>query len=535
MVKELHDRYLTGVTWSIRQRWLAWAVVSAGAALRIRLFLLNYSISLDEAAIARNLVDRRWWQLLGPIDYAQVAPPGFLLLEKAAVAAVGSGELVLRAAPLAAALIALLIARCLVMRVFPAVTGLCALALIAFCPPIVEYAAIAKQYAFDVATSLAIVWLTAMALDPETTPRRRWLIVAAMATFPLFSFTAIFVLPAAAIAMWSARRHVSGAPIVIPVTVIGIAAAGAVIGRLSVSAADREYLNWFWMDGFLPLTPRTTREWLWLWRQVAGVFGQTAHYRGATLWLAFSFGGAWWLWRRGRRELAIACGVPLLMTLAASAARMYPFGPGRVHLFLMPLLLLLVACGSEAIARLMPKIRAEWIAAAVVVITTITGRPWSIPPLMADVRTFAGQVAERRAPGDRVYIYYWNAQPFLYYAPRYGLTSSEYRVGHCSMGSGRAYLDELETFVGTPRLWVAMPHSSNVERDTLLAYLDANGRRIDTMGEFGYLYDLSPSPGRPRLTAAAFPLPPELAAAEPFHLTCYGVFVPLSDHDPVSR
>lgn len=525
MVKELHDRYLTGVTWSARDHLLAWAVVCAGAALRVRFYLLNHSISLDEAAVARNLVDRRWWQLLGPIDYAQVAPPGFLLLEKAVVSVFGSGEFALRAAPLIVATVTLLIAHRLVARIFGPSIGLCALALIALCPPFVEYAAIAKQYAFDIAASLAILWLTTIALDADSSPLRRKVAVGVIAVIPLFSFTSVFIIPAAAIAMWAERRRLP-AGATFPSVLLVATATGVLVGRLSVSAGDREYLNWFWTDGFWPIPPHTARDWSWLWRQLAGVFGQTAHYRGATLWLVVSFAGIWWLRRRNRTDLAIACGLPLVLALIASAARLYPFGPGRVHLFLLPLLLVLVATGAEAVSRPAPRLTG-WIAAAIVAITTLTAKPWSIDPQTSDVRAFEMEIANRRTADDLVYVYYWNAQAFLYYAPKFGLTESDYRVGRCSMGSGRAYLQELEELIGARRVWIAMPHSSNVERDTLLAFLDANGRRVETVNDFGYLYDLSPQAGRAVARAATFPLPPELSAPEPFHLTCYGVFVPV--------
>ena len=64
------------------------------------MYLSNNSLWLDEAALARNVIDRAPLELLGPLDYAQVAPPGFLLTEKFVVLLLGHSEWALRLFPL---------------------------------------------------------------------------------------------------------------------------------------------------------------------------------------------------------------------------------------------------------------------------------------------------------------------------------------------------------------------------------------------------------------------------------------------------
>src|SRR5438034_8969678 len=67
-----------------------------GIALRLDTFLGKVSLSTDEAAFARNIIDRPWTTLLGPLDFAQIAPPGFVLVETAMVSMFGPGEYALR-------------------------------------------------------------------------------------------------------------------------------------------------------------------------------------------------------------------------------------------------------------------------------------------------------------------------------------------------------------------------------------------------------------------------------------------------------
>src|SRR4051794_34950265 len=66
--------------------------IIAGIGLRLWQYLAHASLWLDEAALARNIIDRSSLGLITPLDYGQTAPPAFLLVEKAAVAVLGNNE-----------------------------------------------------------------------------------------------------------------------------------------------------------------------------------------------------------------------------------------------------------------------------------------------------------------------------------------------------------------------------------------------------------------------------------------------------------
>src|SRR5262245_18431479 len=77
--------------------WLAPAILCAlGAALRLWQYGAGASLWADEANLALNIVERPLNRLLGPLDYRQVAPPLWQLLQKAAVTLFGDGEYALR-------------------------------------------------------------------------------------------------------------------------------------------------------------------------------------------------------------------------------------------------------------------------------------------------------------------------------------------------------------------------------------------------------------------------------------------------------
>lgn len=61
---------------------LAIMTVLAGIYMRVKTYLFNRSLWLDEASLALNIVTRGFWNLLNPLDHNQGAPVGFLLATK---------------------------------------------------------------------------------------------------------------------------------------------------------------------------------------------------------------------------------------------------------------------------------------------------------------------------------------------------------------------------------------------------------------------------------------------------------------------
>ena len=72
-----------------------------GAVLRLMQYLADPALSLDELAVARNVLERNVWDLLvHPLAYDQTAPKGFLLATKLATSIFGASDYALRLFPL---------------------------------------------------------------------------------------------------------------------------------------------------------------------------------------------------------------------------------------------------------------------------------------------------------------------------------------------------------------------------------------------------------------------------------------------------
>jgi len=139
--------------------------MTLGAARRVGRYLADWSLWVDEAMLAFNIVRLPPGALFDqPLTYfRQAGPVGFLLLEKLAVAAVGPSTFGLRLVPLVCALASLPLMWLVARRCLPAVAALAALAALGFFAVLeapIYWGANAKQYAGDLMVTLLLVWLT---------------------------------------------------------------------------------------------------------------------------------------------------------------------------------------------------------------------------------------------------------------------------------------------------------------------------------------------------------------------------------------
>jgi uncharacterized membrane protein len=177
--------------------WIAlvWIALALGVLCRIMHYLNNRSLWLDEAMLARNILDRSPLGLLRPLDYNQAAPVLFLLLLDAATVLSGPSELALRLVPLLASLASLFLFF-LVGRIFLDKRFLVMMMFIfSFSYPLVYHSQEAKQYSMDVAVALMLlyVFMNVTASD-QTTKAHIALLGISGAVSIWLSHPAVFVL-----------------------------------------------------------------------------------------------------------------------------------------------------------------------------------------------------------------------------------------------------------------------------------------------------------------------------------------------------
>ena len=511
MTKEQRDRAL-------------WVLVVVGIALRTWQFLGGASLWLDEIAVARNVAERGYTDLLRPLDYGQVAPPGFLFIERF-FWSIFHTDWSLRLLPCAGSIASLFLMRALARRVLSEVGAVLATGLFSLAMPQILYAGLVKQYSTDVTGALILTLLAVEVAGAgrESAARYR---VAGVAGFLAVWISNTATLVAAGLGAVLALLVLCGViaerrkviTLVLGPWAVG-ALAAVIVARHGVSSETMAYMKEFWGGAFAPFPPRSFGDLRWGWRALTGLLGtpwgvSTAVASGYAL---LAIAGFVVLWRTRRHEMLLLA-APLLVALAASALRQYPL-EGRLALFLTPALLIAIAAATAAMTDwLGARNRALGAAVALVVAAPTAvqlARQHPVYRLQETETMFAWLVAHRR-PGDAVYVMYRISPNVAWYGPRYGLTPPDVAMGGCWIGEPRRYLAEMDAFRGRPRVWMVIAAPYFAEANLLTRYGNQIGVRTDSLlmpvtvqGYYRpglWLYDFSDSTRLRSASADQFPL-----------------------------
>jgi hypothetical protein len=329
-----------------------------GVVLRVRHWYGAGSLNSDELWIALNLRRRSFAGLVGPLDYDQLAPLGWLWLEKLLLG-LGEGDRLLRLPSLVAGCAVLALTAVLARRLLSAPLAVAATALLAGAPQLIYQSAQVKQYSLEAAACVLLLVLALRAAPaPDTGDSRRavpafWLAggvavwFATTAAFATVSAGAALVLFAVWDRRWLLiRRHALAA---LP--------AMASVGVAYLVAPRPAGWLYRWWERTYPgslapeeLSPGAVLSWS---GDLADRFAASALHvesrsaRFAVLSLIVV--GAVALAVRAPRRATLVC-APLLTAYLLALLRLYPMAT-RVALWLVPAALVLLCAAVDGVAR----------------------------------------------------------------------------------------------------------------------------------------------------------------------------------------
>ncbi len=488
-------------------RTIPWLIIGIGAVLRIAQFIYNRSLTEGEAALALNIVQRSYSQLLKPLDYAQAAPVGFLLLQKFMSTLLGLSELALRFLPLIAGIGALFLFYQVAKKTISKQSLTIALVLFAVGDHLIYFASEVKQYSSDVFIALLIISLAILVFDKKFEIKYTILFGFVSGLCLWFSHPALFVFCASLIVMYFyALRKLQWSTLcgLLIATMLGLASFLTNYLVTLSSLSRHEQLLTAWQSSFMPLPPTSLPDIKWF----AYVFLRTFKFPiGLSIYelllgvLAFLWGCAM-MFRYKKRNILLLI-LPIFLALIASGLHRYPF-EGRLLLFLTPFMILVIAQGISDIRN---KIRhqSNFLGIALVVILFIhpvllAGYHLIRPRAPEELRTVLKYVDENWHDGDIIYVYYASLNAFRYYHDRYGFPV-EYIEGIESRTEWTNYYQDLQRLKGNKRVWLVFSHIAThcgVDEEKLfVSFLDLLGTQIDAVGASGasaYLYNMTPSP-----------------------------------------
>lgn len=453
---------------------LLWTIALVGVGLRVRAFLANRALWLDEAYLARSFLDRDLVALIAtPLENTQSAPPGFLVLVHTSVEFLGFQEWSLRLPVLLASLATVVLAVLLARRAFTTrLAAVTFVTLVSLSPFLIYYSQEFKQYAFD---ALAAVVVLLVRSSPAR--RRRQLRTGlALAVIALVSLPgAVLVTLLVALDVIRVERlqdlwkHVP---------VAALTALGVLIHLVYTVRAgtDRAVMVAFWQGHSFPPDGGLFAQLQWhfdkalelMWVGLAhGSVGGTRVGVGVT-WLVLLFGLVAANSLRRRTPAVEFALIAILGFVLLAQMDVYPLGT-RLTLYMVPLFALLFAQGLESLWADGPAPRSVLrVVLAVVVLlpASVSFERLREPSDQNDIRLAVRTLNERLVPGDVVVANAFTRTAFNVYADA-GLIDPRFSVRWTSdlRGSEATVREILDDVMGSEgagvlprRVWVVASH-----------------------------------------------------------------------------
>jgi hypothetical protein len=488
-------------------RVMAGVIIGFGILLRVILYLHNRSLWLDEALLALNILEKPFSQLLGPLDYQQMAPVGFLFIEKFLVLTFGDSEYVLRLFPLLAGILSLLIFYGVARHILTLRGLTIALGLFAVSEPLLRYSTELKQYSSDVAMALGIYWLGLRCLENES----RFIlsiflfsIVGAILIW--FSHPAIFSLAGAGITLTlyclKDRKGQHFAWLVLPAVFWFGSFAVNYFFIINLDSPQNANMvkAWSGSDAFMPMSQFSVEGLMWYPMKFFAMFrnpGGLSFYGLA----AFCFLVGWTSIFSEKRYAWYMLTFSFLFTILASGVHKYPF-QGRLILFLVPAMFIFIGHGVDrviAMTQFSHRIVGVSLCALLVLLPAQKALFTLLFPERLDieeVRPVMTYLRQNKQKDDRLYLYHSSEAAFQYYAKRIGL-DAEYKRGVSSKLNWDNYVKDLRDLQGKGRVWILFSHvhkTYGVDEEKFFVHiLNGMGKQLESFMRTGasvYLYDL---------------------------------------------
>ena len=476
-------------------------IIILGIVFRLVQYIYNRSLWSDEAAIALIIRERNFSQLFEPLNYNQAAPIGFLVLVKTATTLFGINGLALRLTPFLCGIASLPLFYFVARRLVRPSAATIALGLFAIADSLIYYSSELKQYSGD-ATVALLLYLTIYLPLAKPGPIAPLKMVGAGisgAVLIWFSHPSIFILAGIGTALlvrnarsrdWRTTAWLFG-PFALWLVSFGI------FYVVSLQAAtSNEGLLGFHEVFFMPLPPFTPANLTWLATNFFFIFSNPGSLGLAGVGVVcFLVGGFVYYKRQPLNFWALIA--PILFALVASGFHKYSFD-GRLLLFLLPALYLLVAEGTTEIREVSRKPAPVIGLVLIVLLFALPGasalEAVGAPRTKEETRPVLAYYQANRQPGDLLYVYYGAEAAFRYYQGEMSLGQDCCVVGVYAREDWSQYTFDLAKLKGKNRVWVMISHMANNEETFFKYYLDANGKQLDkieTPGAILYLYDLS--------------------------------------------
>lgn len=541
----------------MRAIWWFASLMAGGAILRVWRYAQDWSFWSDEAALATNVVRLNYVEFLNqPLPhFEQAAPVGFLWIAKMVSQVVGTSDAALRLPVLLAGLLSLPVFYVLARRALSQRGAIAALALFSCSEAAVYFSMDFKQYGFDLALGLLMVYLFVRCHEKSVSGTWMAILIVTGMTSVWFSHPVAFVtaglggvMIVRSFALASGKfgevvqslgvhHSVPGDGTLIRwVVVCGLIGISFVLmyGAVAHSISESDYYQRLWSNAYLVFPTsmgdiiNNSKAILRLFADLYGTYNVPeipvlGHYMTGLTFALFVLGAISTYYTR--RLWFFFLMAPIAVTAIVSFAKLYPFA-GRLVLFLHPFLWIFIAKGVEfcwqglqdpratvAVDRQeSPGSERSGLAGSVlfaILIVTAVSKVVVFHSLKApgrqEVETTLIYVLENAEPNDLVIFYPRMSRPAIYYVQHTKqFDFNQFDVYDKSLDEWPSFENLFDAIEARSRVWFLISHPSGdemtIKNETLLAHLKRKGRvvreggvpvMIDAVGARAYLFDFT--------------------------------------------
>jgi hypothetical protein len=496
-------------------------VFVVGIALRCVHFFGRSSMWFDELTSALNIRDRSFFQLATQsLDHNQVAPVGFLLLEKLATVIFGVNDHAYRFFPFVFSICSLLLFLNISKFFLKGIPLLCSFILFACSVSTWFYGGEAKQYSGDIAAALFLVWAGLKISENKLSRSIIWFIALTGIVLILSSLPALviapFVLSIVFIKVLRKQTNLSVKNFFLIAACWALACVlNVVYAKLVIAQTVQDAMSDYWSRGFAPAT-NFAGYIVWMYESISRELSFFL-----TAWMQYSIPsitilskiilllcvpGIIFLVKKYSYGILILFS-PVIIALLLASFKILPF-ESRVAVYATWPFIISGIAGMCALQQWMPLFFKPFVTAALALIValpvfffTVT-MPSERPPMQGQpAQPVLHELKKQLQQGDILFVYFKARHALHFYGPKEGI--STYRTGG-NYNTIEQHLRQLDSLKGNKRVWFFFSQWTEKQPfpDSIKAYLGTViGKEIgkipdpygggEDLEAAAHLYDLS--------------------------------------------
>ena len=447
--------------------------IGLGIYLSLEQFIFNRNLWLDEIALAINIRDRSFLELLQPLSDNQAAPIAFLYLEKLMITLFGSYDYILRIFPLVSFIFSIPLVYLLTVRLLKnRIPALLASAIFSTSYMLIRYSDEVKQYSSDLLFTLIIFYLT-LKLDFKN---RQHILYYALsgAIIIWFSNISVIILLVAGLYIFYIQVIQEKNFKFLSIYFFWLLSFGIYYTFFIYNHPTTAFMKSVWHAQFLPSDILSMKFYTAIASNI-----QDIYIHVLTM-------GDFWIFALVITLLSIITALikrqyvlllfffgPLIVQIIMSTLHLYPFY-ARFVLYLMPMFIIMLAYGLYILYLLIKKY-IHPVAAIIYIFFTfyyaydyINLATKHIPFAREEITSSLNYIESHIAPDDSIYLYYTTVPSFAFYMDN-KLDGHTVHIGTEHRNNYKDYYPELNKLNG--RVWLVFIHIHGHEEWYIMDYL----------------------------------------------------------------